>query len=78
MSDTLSLMIETLKTKFKVAIPLSGETPLYGMGMDSLDVINFLFTIEQGTGVKLPDDELEANRIDTLGQVAAYVDARRA
>lgn len=78
MSDTLSVMIETLKTKFKVAIPLSGETPLYGMGMDSLDVINFLFTVEQATGVKLPDEELDANRIDTLGKVAVFVDARRA
>jgi len=77
MSDTLSKMIETLRSKFKLEGEFNGDSKLYEINLDSLDVINFLFGLEQETGVKLPEETFEAEGIETLAQIAAFIDARR-
>ena len=77
MSATLDVMASILREKFKVQADLGADTPLNEMGLDSLDVINFLFSLEEKTGVKIPDEALDAENLRTLGDIAGYIDRHR-
>ena len=77
MSATLDVMTSILREKFKVQAALAPDTPLNEMGLDSLDVINFLFSIEEKAGVKIPDEALDTENLRTLGDIAGYIDRHR-
>lgn len=77
MSDTLSQLVELLRDKFNAEGDLSADTKLSESGLDSLDTINFLFSLEEVTGVEVPDEALTEEPLETLGQLAAYVDAKK-
>ena len=80
-SDTLDVMRAILREKFhaeeKVGGELGAERSLRELGLDSLDVINFLFSVEEATGVNVPDEAIAEEKIVTLGDFARYVEARR-
>jgi acyl carrier protein len=78
MTDTVTRLADILKDKFKVEAELGADSSLTGLGLDSLDVINFLFTVEQETGVKIPDEALADGKLDTLADFAAYIERHRA
>jgi len=78
MTETVTRLADILAEKFKVEAELGADSSLTGLGLDSLDVINFLFTVEQETGVKIPDEALADGRLDTLGDFASYVERHRA
>ena len=59
MSSTLQLITTTLRDKFKVTADLAASTNVKEIGLDSLDFINFLYTLEETTGVKIPDEDIE-------------------
>lgn len=77
MSATLDTMISILRAKFKVTKPLEAATNVNEMGLDSLDVINFLYSVEEATGVKIPDEAIANEKLERLEQFAAYVDRNR-
>ena len=77
MSATLEVMTSLLREKFKVKVALGSDTKLNGMGLDSLDIINFLFSLEDNVGVKIPDEALDSENLRTLGDIAGYVDSHR-
>lgn len=77
MSSTLDVMTSLLREKFKMHTALRADTPLNEMGLDSLDVINFLFSLEEKTSVKIPDEALDAENLRTLGDIAGYIDRHR-
>lgn len=77
MSATVEHMIGVLQDKFKVTAEISGTSRLGELGMDSLDIINFLFTMEQGTGVKIPDEVIAERGLETIEDLAAYIDENR-
>jgi acyl carrier protein len=77
MADTLAIVIATLREKFQIEKPLSADSSLKDLGMDSLDQVNFLFTLEEKTGVKIPDADLETHALDTLGSFAAHIERLR-
>ena len=77
MSATLDTMVSILKSKFKVTKPLAASTNVNEMGLDSLDVINFLYSVEEATGVKIPDEAIANEKLERLEQFAAYVDRNR-
>ncbi len=77
MSATLGAITLLLREKFKVQAALGADTKLNEMGLDSLDVINFLFSVEEKTGVKIPDEALDAENLRTLGAIAGYIDRNR-
>ena len=77
MSTTLDVITSLLRDKFKVQTALSPDTKLDGMGLDSLDVINFLFSLEEEVKVRIPDEALDAENLHTLGDIAGYVDRHR-
>ena len=43
-----------------------GVTELNNLELDSLDMISFLFAIEQETGVKIPDEAISNGSIKTI------------
>lgn len=77
MTDTLSVIIDVLKDKFKVTVDLSGNSSINEIGIDSLDVINFLYTLEEHTGVKILDEDIDAQGLTTLSQFAKYIDTHQ-
>lgn len=77
MSDTLDLMRGILTESLNAEGELGPETPLNELGLDSLDMVNFLFTVEDKTGVQIPDEDIQEKRLSTLGELVAFVDERR-
>jgi acyl carrier protein len=80
-SDTLEILKGILREKFhaedKLGGELEGERSLRELGLDSLDVINFLFSVEEATGVNVSDEAIAEEKLTTLGDFARYVEARR-
>ncbi|MGE5148139.1 MAG: acyl carrier protein [Candidatus Eiseniibacteriota bacterium] len=77
MSATLELITTTLRDKFKVTADIAASTNIEEIGLDSLDFINFLYTLEETTGVKIPDEDIESENLESLADFARYIDARR-
>jgi acyl carrier protein len=77
MSSTLQLITATLRDKFKVTADLGASTNLKEIGLDSLDFINFLYTLEEETGVKIPDEDIDSENLERLADFARYIDNRR-
>jgi len=77
MSNTIDIIIDVLKTKFKTTGELTADSNINEIGIDSLDVINFLYTLEEHTGVKILDEDIDALGIEKLIQFAEYIDKRR-
>ena len=77
MDPMITLMTEILREKFKIQKPLGPESDINDIGLDSLDVINFLYSLEEKTGVAVPDEDINRLRLRTLASFAAYVTERR-
>jgi acyl carrier protein len=79
--ETVEMMIEILKNETELEIEiekaLRPDTLIEEIGLDSLDVINFLFLLSQKTGVEVQDDILLSDEINTIADLAAYVDRNR-
>lgn len=76
MSDTVAALARILDEKFEVQQKAGAESSFDGLGLDSLDVINFLYSVEEELGVKVPDEDLVTHDIETIGALANYIDAR--
>lgn len=46
------------------------------IGLDSLDLINILFRLEEAFGVKVPEADIEAENLLIAGRLADYVAGR--
>jgi acyl carrier protein len=77
MESTINLMTGVIREKFGVTMPLSGSTDINEIGLDSLDVINLLFAVEERTGVKIPDEDIVTHDLRTLSSFASYIENRR-
>ena len=77
MSTTLEMMSGILRDELKADGEPRATTTLAELELDSLDFVNFLFKIEELTGVEIPDEDIEDKSAFTLGELAEYVDARR-
>ena len=52
------------------------EATLESLGVDSLDVAEFILVLERTFKVEFPDDELE--KLRTVGNIVAYLEAKAA
>jgi acyl carrier protein len=75
---TVEVLIAILKEKFHPKGAPSADSTPKSLGLDSLDVINFLFSVEEQTGVAVPDEAIAERGLKTLRDFAAYVDEHRA
>jgi acyl carrier protein len=77
MNATVAQLANILREKFKVGQDLADDSRLTDLDLDSLDVINFLFTVEQETGVKIPDEILADDGLESLADFASYIDRNK-
>ncbi len=72
--DTLETVRDILSKQLRIdKSEINEETSIReDLGVDSLDVVEMLMSIEEEFGVVVPDDEV-AN-LKTIGDVAKYVD----
>lgn len=71
--STLELLQGILIKEFKLSPErLSAEATLTDLGIDSLDLVDLIFKIEDQFGLKIKDDV--PRTLLTLGDVAAYID----
>lgn len=76
MSDTLQQLQQLIVAKFGIdAELLTAERPMSEFGLDSLSLIELLFSIEEELGITIPE---ERSQVNNLGELAALVDALRA
>ena len=69
---------EVLVEEFsKDSARLSSSTTLEDLELDSLDLINFLFRVEELYSVKIPDTTLVDGTINTLSDLIQYIEKHR-
>ena len=52
--------------------PLTAETPLADLGIDSLDALNILFALEEAFSITIPNEE--SRGIRTLGDLRRVIE----
>ena len=52
---------------------VSPESTFEDLGIDSLDIVEMIYTLESELGVEL---EMEDQKITTLGELAAFIDSK--
>ena len=73
--DLLTTFTEILVEDFDIpAEEISPEVTFEALGLDSLDVVDLTLAVEERTGVKLEDEELEDVR--TVGDAVNAADAK--
>lgn len=75
---TVKALADLLAEKFEIDRPPTADSSFDELGLDSLDVINFLYSVEESLGVKVPDEDLITHEIETIGALASYIEARKA
>jgi acyl carrier protein len=73
-TPSVQKLIQILNEKFHPNSTPSAESTPKSLGLDSLDVINFLFSVEEDTGVAISDEAIAERGLKTLADFAAYVD----
>jgi acyl carrier protein len=75
MSDTLTELKQLIQTKVDVDVAtLDNDKPLAEYGLDSLTLVELMFSIEDHFNVVFPDS---APNLDTLSGISALVDQLR-
>ena len=75
--ELLNTLTSILVEDFDIpADEISPEVTFEELGLDSLDVVDLTLAIEERTGIKLEDEELEDVR--TVGQAVDKADAKQA
>ena len=70
-------MHKVIKEEFDIETELLPDTLIEEMRLDSLDLIRFLFLLDQETGVEIPDEILLSDEIQTIADLGAYIDKNR-
>ena len=68
-----SVLREYILKEFKVQEVLEEKTNLKEAGLDSLDIVNLLFAIEEKFGVKIPDEDLEEKELLVFGNLVKFL-----
>ncbi len=75
--DLLTTFVDLLTSDFGVeAGEVTPDATFEALGLDSLDVVELTLALEDRTGVKLGDEDLE--QVRTVGDAIAKVEERRA
>lgn len=74
---TSQLLLDILAEKSLDAVAPTEATAIEDLGLDSLDLINFFFAVEEAMKVKIPDSILADGEIVTIADLARFVDANR-
>jgi len=78
--DVMSIVIEVMRTDLKLGdVPLDSETPLVGgeLGLDSLDLLMLVTGVEKTMGMKIPNEKLGQDTMETIGRFVDFVELQR-
>jgi acyl carrier protein len=78
LDDVKSVIVGILGIEAR-ADRIDGTTPLFGAmpELDSMAVVELVVALEQRFGVAISDDEITGEVFETVGAVAAFIDAKR-
>ena len=62
-----------LKDEYDIDVALDGETNIQDAGLDSLDIVSFLFNIEKKYNVRIPNEELENREMFIINNIVSYI-----
>ena len=77
MTMTLADLQAILKNEVNNDVVISENSSLHEIGLDSLDMINFLFSIEEQTSIKIPDEMLLQKKIATVSDIIDFVNEHK-
>ncbi len=69
-----NLMLKTPKEEIGDDLPLFGPE---GLGLDSIDALELVVTLEKGFGVTVPNSDTARKALATVNSIADYVAANR-
>lgn len=78
--DVMSIVIEVMRTDLKLGdVPLDRDTPLVGgdLGLDSLDLLMLVTGVEKTMGMKIPNEKLGQDTMETIGRFVDFVELQR-
>ncbi len=73
-SPTVQKLAALLNEKFHPSAPPTAQSTPKSLGLDSLDVINFLFSVEEALGVAISDEVIAERKLSSLADFARYID----
>lgn len=77
MSEAIEKKLEAILKDIDASAEYSAEVDLRkGLKMDSLDVIAFLFEVEAQTGIKIPEEDIDAHELLILGNLCNYIEKK--
>ena len=78
--DVLEVVIEVMQTDLKLGdMPLSRDTQLVGgdLGLDSLHLLMLVTGVEKKLQVKIPNDQLGQETMETIGLFVDFIEQQR-
>ena len=75
-STTFSDVLTVLKEQARNPLPeLTPQTQLQALGLDSLELMEFVFAVEDHFKIRIPENRLDPRQIEiTLGDIATAID----
>ena len=61
-------------TSARVTVPVANSSLVDDLGMDSLELMAAVTSLEQEFGLRVPDDVM--SEISTVGELSAFIEAR--
>jgi acyl carrier protein len=77
LTEVKNILIDTLNLG-DAGQSLTAESPLLGSlpELDSMAVVTLIGTLEEHFGITIDDDDISGSTFETLGSLAAFVDAK--
>lgn len=77
MSDAIFEKLNQMLKEIKPSTTVTRESDLRGdLGLDSLDIISFLFAVERAFNIKISDAEIEENNLLYIERLIEYVNKK--
>lgn len=78
--DVMDVVVEIMQTDLKLGdMPLDRDTQLVGgdLGLDSLDLLMLVTGIEKKLDMKIPNDKLGQDTMETIGRFVDFIELQR-
>lgn len=72
-AEVFTALCEILREVKKLKQEVTREDDIRKLGLDSLDVINYLFSIEEKFGIDVPVETLDEKDLFTIGAMVAHL-----
>ena len=75
-TEIIEFIINYMKNEFNIEADIGRNTNIQDIGMDSLDIVNLLFAVQEKFGVEIPDEDMEEKGLQELDRMARYIQER--